>query len=323
MSKHEQRKAGEHRALGKGLQALLPTRNAPAPAVVAGGGAGDATKDGGVFLAPLAQVHANPNQPRREFDERALLELAQSVEREGIIQPIIVRRMAAPSGLGEYQIIAGERRWRAASLAGLTEIPAIVREADDQKALELAIVENIQREDLNPIELAMAFERMAAELSLSHEEIGQKTGKDRVTVTNAIRLLQLPAHVQEMISAGKLTPGHARALLRLPTEKGQGEVAERCVREGWSVRRIEEFTKPAREASDEIVATKAEPKLVDPNVRAAINELERVLGTRVRIMTRGKGKGSIELEYYSDEDLDRLYSLIVGAGPPALDTTGL
>jgi ParB family chromosome partitioning protein len=213
---------------------------------------------------------------------------------------------------GEYQIIAGERRWRASSLARLTEVPVIVREADDQKTLELAIVENIQREDLNPIELAVAFERMAAELSLSHEEIGQKTGKDRATVTNSIRLLQLPAPVQEMVSTRKLSPGHARALLKLPTEKAQRELAERCFREGWSVRQIEEFTKPPKEPSDEIVAIKAAPKPIDPNVRAAIVELERVLGTRVRIMEKGKGKGLIEIEYYSDDDLDRIYSLVVG-----------
>ena len=155
-----------------------------------------------------------------------MLELAQSVEREGIIQPIIVRRTTP----GEYQIIAGERRWRAAVLAGLAEVPVIVREADDQKVLELAIVENIQREDLNPMELAVAFERMAAELSLSHEEIGQKTGKDRATVTNSIRLLQLPPQVQRLVYLRKLTSGHARALLKLPDEKSQTEIAERLHR---------------------------------------------------------------------------------------------
>jgi ParB family chromosome partitioning protein len=282
--------------------AAAPADPAPVPA-----------QDGDVAHVLIVQVRPNPNQPRKEFDEQALLELAQSIEREGIIQPIIVRRMAPT----EYEIIAGERRWRAASLAGLKEVPVIVREADDQKVLELAIVENIQREDLNPIELAIAFERMAAELSLSHEEIGQKTGKDRATVTNSIRLLQLPAPVQELVSTRKLSPGHARALLKLPTEKAQRDLADKCIREGWSVRQIEEFTKPAKEASDEIVAPKTNQKPLDPNVRAAITELERVLGTRVRIMTKGKGKGLIELEYYSDEDLDRIYSLIVG--PPSTD----
>lgn len=298
------------KALGKGLHALLPSRNTT-PAVAAPEPAKPSVPEAAgesVLLAPIAQVKPNPNQPRREFEEQAMLELTQSIERDGIIQPIIVRR-TAPS---EYQIIAGERRWRAANLAHLTEVPVIVREADDQKVLELAIVENIQREDLNPIELAIAFERMAAELSLSHEEIGQKTGKDRVTVTNSIRLLQLPAGVQDLVASRKITPGHARALLKLPTEKAQADLAERCIRESWSVRQIEEFTKPAKEPGDEIVARKVEAKPVDPNVRAAIQDLERVLGTRVRIMEKTKGKGRIELEYYSDEDLDRIYSLIVG-----------
>ncbi|HEY4088305.1 MAG TPA: ParB/RepB/Spo0J family partition protein [Bryobacteraceae bacterium] len=305
MSKPDTRKAPDHKALGKGLHALLPGRSgaaaAPAPQVVS-------VADGNVVQTPIAQVKPNPNQPRRDFDEQAMLELAQSVERDGIIQPIIVRRTAPQ----EYQIIAGERRWRAATLAKLTNVPIIVREADDQKVLELAIVENIQREDLNPIELAIAFERMASELGLSHEEIGQKTGKDRTTVTNAIRLLQLPPAVQKLISSNELKPGHARALLKIPSEKAQQEIAERCVSEGWSVRQIEEFTKPAKEPSDEIIAKKPETKTIDPNVKAAIGDLERILGTRVRIMEKKKGKGTIEVEYYSEEDLDRIYSLIVG-----------
>lgn len=318
MSTSDQRKPVEpKKALGKGLHSLLPTRGpaatAPAPQVAT---APDLQKDGNVFRAPIKQVRPNPNQPRREFDQEALLELAQSIEREGIIQPIVVRKIAAE----QFEIIAGERRWRAAGIAGLAEVPVIVRDANDSKVLELAIVENIQREDLNPIELALAFERMAAELSLSHEEIGQKTGKDRVTVTNSIRLLQLPPQVQSLVSKRLLSPGHARALLKLPSEKTQREIADRCIAEGWSVRRIEEFTKPPKEAGDEIVAMKPAVKPVDPNVKAAISELERVLGTRVRIMEKGKGKGMIELEYYSDEDLDRIYSLIVGPAPsdPAL-----
>jgi ParB family chromosome partitioning protein len=315
MSKSDLRAPEPRKALGKGLHALLPARTSPQNTPLSAGGARapEAAREGNVLLVPIAHVRPTPNQPRHDFDPQAMLELSQSIEREGIIQPIIVRQTAP----NEYQIIAGERRWRAASTAGLTEVPAIVRVADDQKVLELAIVENIQREDLNPIELAIAFERMAAELSLSHEEIGQKTGKDRVTVTNAIRLLQLPAPVQELVSTRKLTPGHARALLRLPTQKSQREIAERSIHEGWSVRQIEEFTKPPKEATDEIVARKTNSQPIDPNVRAAIADLERVLGTRVRIMEKSKGKGRIELEYYSDEDLDRIYTLIVG--PPQTD----
>ena len=310
MNKPDMRKAPDHKALGKGLHALLPGRGGaaatPAPQTVP-------VADGNVVQVPIAQVRPNPKQPRRNFDERAMLELAQSVERDGIIQPIIVRRTAPQ----EYEIIAGERRWRAATLAKLTNVPVIVREADDQKVLELAIVENIQREDLNPIELAIAFERMASELGLSHEEIGQKTGKDRTTVTNSIRLLQLPVAVQQLVSTDELKPGHARALLKIQSEKVQQEIAERCVLEGWSVRQIEEYTKPAKEPGDEIIAKKPEAKSLDPNVRAAIGDMERVLGTRVRIMAKKMGKGTIEVEYYSEEDLDRIYSLIVG--PPHSD----
>jgi ParB family transcriptional regulator, chromosome partitioning protein len=316
MSTTDPRKAPDHRALGKGLHALLPARGAGQTATATTVTSQDSGSASKFFSAPIGQVRPNPNQPRKDFDEQAMLELAQSIELEGIIEPLIVRR----TNPTEYQIIAGERRWRAASLAGLTEVPVIVREADDQKVLELAIIENIQREDLNPIELAIAFERMAAELSLSHEEIGQKTGKDRATVTNSIRLLQLPIHVQQLVSSRKLTQGHARALLKLPTAKAQSDLAERCVSEGWSVRQIEEFTKPPKEAGDEIVAPKTAAKPQDPNIRAAIGELERVLGTRVRIMEKSGGRGMIEVEYYSDEDLDRIYSLIVGTGAtdPAL-----
>lgn len=287
MSKNDPRKA-----LGKGLHSLLPARTpvaeAPAPA------------DGNVTQVPIDQVKPNPNQPRRDFDPAAMMELTQSIERDGIIQPIIVRRTAS----GEFEIIAGERRWRAARAAGLTHIPVIPRTADDQKVLELAIVENIQREDLNPIELAQAFHRMGVELGLSHDQIGEKTGKDRATITNTIRLLQLPEDLQELVSARKLTPGHARALLKLEDAQAQREMAQRSIREGWSVRRIEEHSKPAK-------PTEPKQKPVDPNVKAAIGELESRLGTRVRIIEKGKQKGQIEIEYYSQEDLDRIYTLIV------------
>src|SRR6202167_5345411 len=230
MTKSERRKA-----LGKGLHSLLPTRP-PEPAPI---------PEGDVQRLPIDQLAPNPNQPRRDFDAAALLELAQSIERDGIIQPIIVRKTAPK----EYQIIAGERRWRAAKAAGLTEVPVIVRTADDQQVLELAIVENIQREDLNPIELATAFQRMATELGLSHDQIGQKTGKERTTITNSVRLLQLPRALQTMIASKQLSAGHARALLKFEDEQLQREIAQRCIAEGWSVRQIEEFTRPKTSAA--------------------------------------------------------------------------
>lgn len=233
------------------------------------------------------------------------MELTQSIEREGIIQPIIVRKTAPNS----YQIIAGERRWRAAKAAGLKQVPVIVRTADDQQVLELAIVENIQREDLNPIELASAFQRMATELGLSHDQIGQKTGKERTTITNSLRLLQLPVELQTMIAAKKLSPGHARALLKFEDAQMQREIAQLCIAEGWSVRQIEEFTRP--KAVGTKTKTKQPEAPLDPNVKFALTELERILGTKVRIVESRGGKGRIEIEYYSADDLSRIYDLIV------------
>lgn len=297
-------KSDPRKALGKGLQALLPSRTTtivtpPKEAV--------APRVGSVQFVLIERVTPNPNQPRRDFEATALMELSQSIEREGIIQPLLVRQ----TGPDDYQIIAGERRWRAAKSAGLTEVPVIVRTADDDQALELAIVENIQREDLNPIELAIAFHRMAAELGLSHDQIGQKTGKQRVTITNAVRLLQLPADIQQMIASKQLSPGHARALLKFEDEDLQRELAIRCVREGWSVRQIEEFTRSDAGLGAQRERRKKESKPLDPNVREAISEMERVLGTKVRIVEKARGKGHIEIEYYSDDDLSRIYDIIV------------
>ena len=295
------------KALGKGLHSLLPKRNAPA--------SGTApvlplepkpVEDGDVQRLTINQISPNPNQPRRDFDPAALLELTQSVERDGIIQPIIVRR----TGAGEYQIIAGERRWRAAKAAGLTEVPVIVRTADDQLVLELAIVENIQREDLNPIELAIAFHRMATELGLSHDQIGQKTGKERTTITNSVRLLQLPPEIQAMIASRQLSAGHARALLKFEDPHLQREVALRCVDQGWSVRQIEEYTRPKPDGKPK---PKVEESPVDPNVKFALSELERTLGTKVKIVESRGGKGKIEIEYYSPDDLSRIYDIIVAS----------
>lgn len=287
------------KALGKGLHALLPARNA-APAAPA------TEPQGSVQNLPIEHLTPNPDQPRRDFDPVALTELTRSIERDGIIQPIIVRKAAANT----YQIIAGERRWRAAKAAGLKEVPVIVRTADDQQVLELALVENIQREDLNPIELAIAFHRMASELGMSHDQIGNKTGKERTTITNAVRLLQLPQEIQDMIASRRLSAGHARALLKFDEEQIQREIASRCVVEGWSVRQIEEFTR-AKPPSQRKAKTKPTDASLDPNVKFAVQELERVLGTRVRIVERTGGAGRIEIDYYNPDDLSRVYERIM------------
>jgi ParB family chromosome partitioning protein len=299
MNKSERRKA-----LGKGLHSLLPTRNTAGPT------APPPLPSDDVHRLPIDQVTPNPHQPRRDFDEAALLELTQSIEHEGIIQPIIVRKTPGNDQTSQaYQIVAGERRWRAAKLAGLQHVPVIVRDADDQQALELAIIENIQREDLNPIELAIAFQRMATELGLSHDQIGQKTGKERTTITNSVRLLQLPDELQTMIAAKRLSAGHARALLKFEDAQMQLEIAQLCIAEGWSVRQIEEFTRPKTIAAK--AKTKPPEGPLDPNVKFALSELERILGTKVRIVESRGGKGRIEIEYYSSDDLSRIYDLIV------------
>ncbi len=260
-------RSDSRKALGKGLHSLLPARPAQNTAHPAEPAAPAEPAGERILQVPVAAIHPNPNQPRVEFDEAALLELTASVARDGILQPIVARRNGE-----RFEIIAGERRWRAAKAAGLTEVPVIVRDADENRALELALIENIQREDLNPIELARAFARMV-QLGLRHDEIGEKTGKDRATVTNALRLLQLPEFIQNLIAMRRLSPGHARALLKLD-EADRFEVAERCMREGWSVRQIEEFTKsPAAGKKEALGAAPEQPVRTDPNVRAVEAEL--------------------------------------------------
>ena len=304
-------RSDSRKALGKGLHSLLPARpaqnNAQNAAHPPEAAAQPEPPGERILKAPISKVHPNPHQPRSDFDEAALLELTASISRDGILQPIVARR----NGADAFEIIAGERRWRAAKAAGLSEVPLIVREADENRALELALIENIQREDLNPMELAHAFERMV-QLGLRHDEIGEKTGKDRTTVTNALRLLQLPDFIQSLIAMRKLSPGHARALLKLD-DADRFEVVERCMREGWSVRQIEEFTrKPANGAASTTAAKPVpeQPAGADPNVRAVEAELQEIYGTKVRIVSKTRGRGQIEIEYYSDEDLQRLYEVM-------------
>ena len=285
------------RALGRGLGALLPTRPlaavAPVPAI-------EETSS----RIPIDQIDANPVQPRRVFQQEPLHQLADSIRQHGIIQPLVVRRSGE-----RYQLVAGERRWRAAKLAGLTEIPAVVQEISDDHLLEITLIENIQREDLNPIELAIALDRMAHELNISQDEIGKRTGKDRSTISNSIRLLQLPHDLQQLVAERRLSAGHARSLLALTDEDMQRKLAERIVAQGLSVRQVERMTKRMTEPRDQ--ATEDEDA-IDPNVKAAIADMERVLGTKVRIVEKGS-RGRIEIDYYSAEDLDRIYTTIAGS----------
>jgi len=288
------------RALGKGLGALLPTRtpqfqsSQPPPP----------PPDRPSHTIPIDLIDPNPIQPRRVFQGERLAELAQSIRVNGIIQPLVVRKAG-----DRYQLVAGERRWRAAKLAGLDRIPAVVQDVPDDHLLEITLIENIQREDLNPIETANAFNSLSTDLSLSAEEIGRRTGKDRTTIVNSLRLLQLPADLQQLVSERRLSAGHARCLLSLPTADLQREVAEKAVAQGWSVRQTERTTQRMMEGRQ---AKHADEVDIDPNVKAAIEEMSRVLGTKVKIVEKAKQKGRIEIEYYSADDLDRIYSVIVG-----------
>jgi ParB family chromosome partitioning protein len=295
----------KNRALGKGLSSLLPRAQvAPVHQPVASAAAAAPAPVVTPTELPIEEIQTNPNQPRKDFRQAQLLELAVSITRDGIIQPLVVRK------LGEkYELVAGERRLRAAKLAGLQKVPVVVQEISDERLLEIALVENIQREDLNPIELAIAFERMATELSLNHEEIGARTGKDRATITNSIRLLQLAVPLQEMVAKRQLSSGHARAILKLHNDADQLELAQKIIDEGWTVRQAEAYTPPVR-GTKVAKATASAGDKIDPNVKAAITEMERVLGTRVRILEKTAGKGRIEIEYYSTDDLDRIYNLI-------------
>jgi ParB family chromosome partitioning protein len=289
------------KALGRGLGALLPTRptNQPAPP--------PAPNQEASLTIPIDSIDPNPLQPRRMFQSERLSELAQSIRANGIIQPLVVRRSGE-----RYQLVAGERRWRAAKLAGNQSVPVVIREIPDERLLEITLIENIQREDLNPIETAVAFDRLGRELLLNPDQIGQRTGKDRTTIVNFLRLLQLPADIQQLVAERRLSAGHARCLCSLPNVELQREVAEKAVAQGWSVRQTERTTQRMLEGR--------KPKHLDelgtdPNVKAAIQELERVLGTKVRIVEKAKQKGRIEIDYYSPEDLDRIYTVIVS--PPS------
>jgi len=294
------------KALGKGLSALLPGRGQPGPTAAATAPAPTpaAAKPG---TLSLGLIQPNPMQPRTHFNSDGLEELAASIRANGIIQPLIVRRMG-----DSYQIVAGERRWRAARIAELEEVPVVIQDVADRSMLELALIENIQREDLNPIETAHAFERLGRDLGLSQEEIGRRTGKDRTSIANIVRLLKLPKEVQLLVAERRLSMGHARAILGLPTADEQIQVAEKTVALGLSVRQVEAQVQEMTSDRGKPAHGSRKDSIQDPNVRAAADELERALGTRVRIVELSEQRGRIEIEYYSQSDLDRLYQQIVG-----------
>lgn len=293
----------QRKALGKGLSALLPSRPTGSPSI-------QNPVPAPLFPGPSLPINAikpNPMQPRRVFHPERLEELAASIRANGIIQPLIIRQ----TGDG-YQIVAGERRWRAARLAGLEHVPVVIQEVADPKLLEIALIENIQREDLNPIETAQAYDRLVREIGLSHEEIAKRTGKDRTTIVNAIRLLKLPQPIQLLLAEHRISMGHARAILGLQTAEEQIQLAEKVAAQGLSVRQVEALVQEMTSERGPRSSASRRDTPQDPNVRAAVEQLERALGTRVRIVELSEQRGRIEIEYYSQAELDRLYQHIVG-----------
>lgn len=287
--------------MGRGLSALISTDSQPTDS--------DEIRDIEIDL-----IRPGHQQPRTTFDPSKLNELAQSIRTSGIIQPLLVR----PHG-GLYELVAGERRWRAAQLAGLARVPAIIREIPDDKLLELALIENIQRQELNPIEEANAYKRLIDSLGLTQEEVAQRVGRDRTFVTNYLRILKLPSEIQLLLEGEKLSFGHARALLGLADVILQRRFAQKIVKHNWSVRETERRIKYA--TPDRDLPAKRAHQIDDPNVRAAEAKLRRVLGTQVRIVPARAGSvGKIEIEYYTASDLDRLYTLIVSSHPAKSDS---
>jgi len=277
------------KALGRGLNALLRTVE---------------TTTAGLAEVAVDQIDANPFQVRRTFSADKLKELADSIRASGLVQPVLLRHAD-----GRYQLIAGERRWRAARQAGLTAIPAVVRDIGDRDALELALTENLLREDLNPLEAAQGYAALQQKHGLSHEEIAEHLGLDRSTVSNTLRLLRLPPEVQQMIVEGAISAGHARALLGLDSAAAQGRLAQSIVKQGLSVRQVENLValrgaKPGKKTDPN------EAPRLDANVRAAVLEMERTLGTRVKVQGDEK-RGKIEISYFSAEDLNRIFEWIV------------
>lgn len=291
-------------ALGRGLGALLP--GAPAPIDPKGSDAPPVigTMAGNICSLTISQIDNNPDQPRREFEEQPLQELAQSIRELGIIQPITVHRVRAD----KYQIISGERRFRAAQLAGLEEVPAYIRDVDDQTLLEMALVENIQREDLHAIEIAISFKRLIDECELTHEDLGSRLGKNRSTITNYVRLLQLPADMQLAVRHKEISMGHARALIAIDDVNWQKEVFERIQKDQLSVRAVEELARVKRGAAK---GSGGQAKSIltfdEQQVQA---DLRLKFGHRTRIRKGKEGGGKIELTYSDSEGLDRLLNLL-------------
>ncbi|HUZ45190.1 MAG TPA: ParB/RepB/Spo0J family partition protein [Terriglobia bacterium] len=282
------------KALGRGINALLRETDTQTDAPAA---------FNGLAQIPITLIDPNPFQPRTELSEAGLEDLTNSIRATGILQPILIR----PAG-DRYQLVAGERRWRAATRAGIETIPAVVRNIADDEALELALTENLMREQLNPLEVAHAYDQLQKRFNLTHEQIAERLGVNRSTVTNSLRLLGLAPEVQKLLAEGKISAGHARALAAVTPPDAQKKLARLIIEKDFSVRKLESLM-ASRAAPKQGDAAQPEPA-IDPNIRAAVLELERALGTRVRVVG-GEKRGKIEISYFSAEDLDRIYNQII------------
>lgn len=289
----------QKKGLGRGLAALIPVRSKPV-STEAEVPIPEAPQP--FRRIPVSSIVPNPLQPRKFFDDQKIAGLASSIREKGILQPLIVTQKA-----GRYEIVSGERRFRAAQAAGLTEIPVIVREAESSEGLEIAIIENVQREDLDPIEEASAYQELMDRFAYTQEQVSQKMGKDRATVANTLRLLKLPTKAKQALQSGRISVGHARALLSVPEIERQLYFVDRVAEEGWSVRELE-----MRVASKRVLRAGKKPrevKALPTKFVSLLDGLRRRLGTQVRIVPQGD-KGKIIIEYYSENDLDRVYQVL-------------
>lgn len=276
----------QRKALGKGLGALIPL--------------GEEGLKAGLFEIPVAEIRPNPYQPRKSFPHQKMEELAASIRARGVLSPVILRRW-----VDGYELVTGERRWRAAKEAGLKTIPALIKDVSSDEILEIALIENLQREDLNPLEEAEAYQRLIQDHGLTQEEISRRVGKDRASIANTLRLLHLPPPLKEDLASGRLTMGHARALLSLEGEARQLRARNAVIARGLSVRETEKWVQGEKRGP----AKKAKGSTLNPHWKTIEEDLQRRLGTRVKII-KGRGKGKVEIEFYSEKDLDRIWRLI-------------
>lgn len=283
--------AAKKSGLGKGLDALF---------------ADNSTIEEGkeIQTLRLSEIEPNRNQPRKEFDREALQQLADSIREHGVLQPLLVRAI----GESSYQLVAGERRWRAARMAGVNEVPVIIKELDDTQAMEIALIENLQREDLNPIEEALGYQVLTEQYNMTQDEVAKRVGKSRPVIANALRLLGLPPEIIEMVKHGDITSGHARALLAFESQQEMIEVAQKIISQGLTVREVEKLAKPKKEEEREV-------RSVDSYFKEVEFALVHTLGRKIKVKEKKDGKGVVQVEFYNKEDLAEIANRLAGENP--------